>query len=302
MPEYAEFSEFSYGYALVDNAINGGGWDSIVGAPHFLSLIEEGSTGGGHDITLPFQALPLFLQFKIPQVMRRGSRHQPAGFYTPYYRMHLRHEHENASGKTQHEQLLELEAKNPLCVYYVTPRFNTIDQLDAHYLAQTVPEHSEWFSPAALEPTTAQLPRGPHRVAYNHSSSNYEVQSEPMEKHEGRFRFRDVGTMLTERLKRIEPEYPETWIARLESQIFEITGRRKPAKEIEYKGVAPDLAFDEIKTGTEGRQRFPRKLAPKVKRQLRELSKIVNTRLDSHLAFAIAPSLPRPSQPVTDDE
>jgi hypothetical protein len=123
------FTEFSFGYALTDNLIHAG-LPSTSAAPVFPSLIAEGSAGGGYDVKIPARPVPLFLQFKIPQVVRRRSVNMPPGFAKPYLRMHLRTKRPN-----QHRLLLRLEAKGNL-VAYATPGFWTTKDLDTHFVNQ----------------------------------------------------------------------------------------------------------------------------------------------------------------------
>ena len=73
---FCEFSEFSYGFALTDSllAIIA---ERIGTAPVFPSLIQEGKAGGGYDVKIPALPVPIFLQFKIPRVLVRGSALRP---------------------------------------------------------------------------------------------------------------------------------------------------------------------------------------------------------------------------------
>lgn len=59
-----DFSEFSYGYCVTDDLINGRGM-AVKAAPVFPSLIQEGKKDGGYDVRLERPGLPLFLQFKL---------------------------------------------------------------------------------------------------------------------------------------------------------------------------------------------------------------------------------------------
>ena len=55
----ANFSEFSYGYAITEE-LAGGKVGRLLGAPIFPSLYNEGQSGGGYDVQLPLQGAPLF--------------------------------------------------------------------------------------------------------------------------------------------------------------------------------------------------------------------------------------------------
>jgi hypothetical protein len=67
-----EFSEFSFGYALTENARHAGLGD-FTAAPIFSSTVAEGRAGGGYDVELTFNGVPMLLQFKIPEVLTRHS-------------------------------------------------------------------------------------------------------------------------------------------------------------------------------------------------------------------------------------
>ena len=80
----AEFSEFSFGYALTEAFI----WDMglpMVGAPIFPNLFTEGQPGGGYDVRIPAVGLPIFLQFKLSEVIVKSSKYLPPIFSLPYY-------------------------------------------------------------------------------------------------------------------------------------------------------------------------------------------------------------------------
>ncbi len=65
-----EISEFSYGFALTNEIV---GRVPLAAAPVFPSLIEEGRVSGGYDVRLDWPAVPLYLQFKRADCMRRRS-------------------------------------------------------------------------------------------------------------------------------------------------------------------------------------------------------------------------------------
>ena len=79
------FTEFSFGYALTENVIRSSP-TAPVGAPVFPNLIQEGVLG--YDIRINFPAAPLFLQFKLPEVMRRGTAFETAQWRCPVYLFH----------------------------------------------------------------------------------------------------------------------------------------------------------------------------------------------------------------------
>lgn len=180
----AEFSEFSYGYALTDNIVHGG-FPATGGAPVFPSLFAEGSAGGGYDVKIPLHPVPIFLQFKIPQVVGRRSFKMPAGFTKPYLRMPLRTREPN-----QHKLLLDLESGGNI-VAYATPNFWETSQLDVHYGAQRVPHRTSYFTPSSIGP----FDEGSHHVAYCPGHVDAWVRSEPR-KLEGRVDAESFGVRI----------------------------------------------------------------------------------------------------------
>lgn len=151
-----EYSEFSYGYALTDSLMR----TILPGssrAPIFPSLLAEGSAGGGYDVKIPTYPVPLFLQFKIPRVITRRSRLLPPRYSCPYYRFPLR-----TRAPDQHALLLDLEKKFPL-VFYATPLFHTVIELDSHYARKEVHVHSIFVRPSSI----GVLDDRPHQVAYS---------------------------------------------------------------------------------------------------------------------------------------
>jgi len=141
-------SEFSYGFALTSELLQAPGM-AVTAAPVFPSLIQEGQTGGGWDVKLDKPGMPLFLQFKLCDVMTRRSCREvrDADFNLPCYRMHLR----SARVSRQHEMLLDLEqAGNE--VYYSAPIFHTPEELNSCFLSRNVRSQSIWLSPSDIGP------------------------------------------------------------------------------------------------------------------------------------------------------
>jgi hypothetical protein len=163
-----EFSEFTYGYVLTDTLVRVV-LPGLKRAPFFPSLIAEGSTGGGYDVQIPAFPLPLFLQFKIPQVITRRSSLTPTGYWPPYYRLQLR-----TKKPDQHSLLLELERREPL-VFYVAPLFHTTADLDRHFVRKTAHAQSVFISPSAI----GKLDSASHHVAYQPGAATYWLHSEP---------------------------------------------------------------------------------------------------------------------------
>lgn len=200
-------------------------------APTFPSLIAEG-TAGGYDVKIPLRPVALFLQFKIPQVVRRGGNQMPNGFSTPYLRMHLRTKQPN-----QHGLLLEWEASGH-DVYYVTPDFWEVADLDEHYSNRQVHVRSRYVRPSAI----GVLNDRPHHVAYqagNHSRGLWRC-SRPT-RIAGEFGAEKFTHAMTSAMENAKEEDPLPFLNRLASEITEITGAeisKLPADEGTVQSVS----------------------------------------------------------------
>lgn len=162
-----EFSEFSFGYALTDSLVNA--FRNGLGvAPVFANQVAEGKPGGGYDMKLPLNPVPMFFQFKIPSVMTRASKHMPSGYSKPYYRMALR-----TSKPNQHQLLVDLAKTQPL-VYYATPLFDRVADLDSCFMSKSVQARCAFIRPS----TIGKLDSQPHHVSYR-KDAPYWVHSDP---------------------------------------------------------------------------------------------------------------------------
>lgn len=207
----AQFSEFSYGYALTDNILHGC-LAVLPVAPIFPSLISEGSSGGGYDVKIPLYPVPIFLQFKIPQVMRRKSLKMPTGATIPYLRMHLRTNEPN-----QHKLLLELEADNNV-VAYVTPDFWKTSQLDDYYFNKLVPLHTRYFMPSQIGP----LNNSQHQITYCTGNPAAWLFSDPQEL-KGEFDGKSFYERISVAVKEAKKQEPLTFFNELCETIAKIT-------------------------------------------------------------------------------
>jgi hypothetical protein len=154
-------SEFSYGYALTDELVH---WHNlpITAAPVFPSLYDEGRPGGGYDVKLNKDGIPLFIQFKLSHCMVRNTAmevREGAISSVPFYRMHIRaRQHSD-----QHDMLLALEAEGNE-VYYSAPAFHEPSELDDAYINHKVKERSLWIEPSSIGSFADD---GAHHVAFN---------------------------------------------------------------------------------------------------------------------------------------
>jgi hypothetical protein len=67
------YTEFSYGYAFTENLIRSSSVAPL-GAPVFPNLLQEGQSG--FDVQINFPGVPLFFQYKLPEVMLRGTAYE----------------------------------------------------------------------------------------------------------------------------------------------------------------------------------------------------------------------------------
>ena len=167
-----DISEFSYGFALTQELIALAG-EPLRAAPIFPSLIEEGRAGGGYDVNLDIPGFPLFLQFKRSDCMisRRAKEiQQGCNLNLPFYRLKIT----ERSRSAQHDMLLELDnGKNE--VFYAAPRFHTVTELNAAYLAAAVSHRSFYIRPRDI----GRLDEDAHHVAFD--ETRYRLCSEPRE-------------------------------------------------------------------------------------------------------------------------
>jgi len=215
-------SEFSYGFAITSELIRSLG--GVTAAPVFPSLFAEGRPGGGWDVRLDRPGVPLFLQFKLCEVMtRRNCREsQSLRFNVPCYRMHLR----PARSSRQHEMLLDLE-RSGQDVYYIAPAFHRPDELNAAFLTRSVRRQSFWVKPSDVGPLPDPFE---HHVSFE-LSGRWAFFSEPriLESKRG---FDEVATNLEHRLReRGGTELASENLEKLAASITEIARKRHDIEE-----------------------------------------------------------------------
>ena len=143
----AEFSEFTYGFSLVNELAKN---LSCTAVPIFPSLIEEGTKGGGYDAKLfSEKGTILNLQFKLSDCMiashAREYRIPGHKLSLPYYRFGITSERISE----QHSLLLELENIQPL-TFYVAPKFHLNDQINAYWNSHSVSRNSVFVRPSLI--------------------------------------------------------------------------------------------------------------------------------------------------------
>jgi hypothetical protein len=143
-------SEFSYGYAVTQEFVQGLG-NLISAPPEFPSLSGEGKMGGGYDVAI-HSDFALFLQFKMAHKMVRDTAEEVVkGTFTsaPFFRMWITPPWRS----DQHELLLELEAavtSEGDEVYYAAPMFHAMDEFSEAYALEEVVQRSLFLPPSAM--------------------------------------------------------------------------------------------------------------------------------------------------------
>lgn len=199
-----DISEFSYGYALTE-ALTSIAPTRIRAAPQFPSLIEEGRAGGGYDVKIPYDTVPLFLQFKLCDCMtRRGAIEVKGGHLgAPFFRMHLR----PTKHSKQHPMLLDLEASGA-AVFYAAPKFHTPKELDSAYLTGSIIRNSIFVQPSSI----GVLPDDEaHHLAFEaHGGPLYLFSNSPRQLSENYLYHRGISQILDSagsNLKRIDSSF-----------------------------------------------------------------------------------------------
>lgn len=192
------YTEFSFGYAFTENLIRSAS-AATGGAPYFPNLIQEGRLE--YDVHIDFPGYPLYLQYKLPDLMVRDtageiSKHSLPGIATPFFRMHLM----KRPVSRQHQLLMDLERGHPHSVYYATPELGSNDSFNAAYNSASVHLRSALFFPNDI----GGLPDDdPHVVAYRDDLPYAWFCSKPRETRV--FRFEDIVGRLRRSFE--EPRY-----------------------------------------------------------------------------------------------
>lgn len=164
-----DFTEVTYAHAVTNDIVRS--LPQLSGVPLFPSRQAEGQHGGGYDVEIPAQPIPLFLQYKIPQILVQKSKLCPPRFSPPYYRMHLR----TPPRSNQHRLLLR-HAATGHSVYYITPAFHTLDELNENVENSVVWHNSRFFEPSSIGHLDEDFN---HFVSYDRTSNDWWIFSDP---------------------------------------------------------------------------------------------------------------------------
>lgn len=168
------YTEFSYGYAFTENLIRASE-TAPSGAPVFPNLVQEGLSG--FDVKIDFPGMPLFFQYKLPELMKKGTAFEISKFgctdlALPFFRISMMRN----DVSRQHALLLDLERQYPSCVFYAAPCLRNVGEFDRAYNGAAVAQRSAFFSPGEIGP----LPDNKvHTISYRPGLSYAYFCSEP---------------------------------------------------------------------------------------------------------------------------
>ena len=142
------YTEFSFGYAFTENLTRSA--NPLV-APIFPNLIQEGRLG--YDVKIDLPSCPLYLQYKLPELMVRKSAAEIShyalpGISTPFFRTYLM----KRNLSRQHDQLINLENRSPNTVYYAASVLQNVHAFNDAYSRAEVHRESVFFSPKQIGP------------------------------------------------------------------------------------------------------------------------------------------------------
>ena len=144
-----DYTEFSFGYAFTENLIRSAS-SRPRGAPFFPNLLQEAQLG--YDVRIDLPGCPLYLQFKLPELMVRNSAMEISRYCLdidlPFFRMYLM----KRNLSKQHKRLIELEEKSTDAVYYASPIMESVSAFNTAYNSAAVHRQSIFFSPGNIGP------------------------------------------------------------------------------------------------------------------------------------------------------
>jgi hypothetical protein len=166
---HERLSEFSYGYGVtreVERLLSDVGVRTV---PFMPSLIQEKVVG--FDVGFSGRGVPLLLQFKLGQSLKRFVRTDKASpaplLERPFFRFSI----DTAEPDGQFETLLRAEMDGAE-TYYVAPRFTDWPQYINFFEASEVLQRSVMVTPGEIRAALVAkgLPDGAHRIVYDRDS------------------------------------------------------------------------------------------------------------------------------------
>lgn len=178
------YTEFSFGYAFTENLIRQAAAPPA-GAPFFPNLRQEARLG--YDVHIDLPTYPLYLQFKLPDLMTRNSAAEISqfsllGIHVPFFPVSL----PKRNVSSQHASLVRLEHAFPDSVFYASPAMTNMRSFNIAYRRGMVHFRSVMFSPAdiGLLPDSKQ-----HFISYTPEFGVAWLRSEPREIRTLQFQF-----------------------------------------------------------------------------------------------------------------
>ena len=216
----AEFSEFSYGFAVAHGLLKD--MPGISAVPHFPSLVEEGRLG--YDVGLDYLGLPIFVQFKLSDYLT-DLRAKYWGYYqSPYFRFNVI----PLIRSRQHNLLKEL-ADSGKMVFYVAPLFSTVARFDEAFRQNLVARRSIWLP---LEKLPGLTDDDSHHITFTGPSGpSWHTEEWNLEGKllEGEFSWQRVYEDITDRFERKElHQMSGDYLYELRETLYGILNRSVP--------------------------------------------------------------------------
>ncbi|MET4519782.1 hypothetical protein [Bradyrhizobium sp. I1.7.5] len=159
---HERLSEFSYGYGItreVENRLRATGLSAV---PFLPSLVQEASLG--FDVAFNVRGVPLMIQFKLGQAMRRFKPAPRPRLSQQFWRYHI----DTAEPDGQFELLLKAE-QDGARVFYIAPMFHDWEIYLGHFERNEVLKQSLIVTPSAIRSVLDSnvVPDGGHKIVYD---------------------------------------------------------------------------------------------------------------------------------------
>lgn len=170
---HERLSEFSYGYGVTREFERSLVEQGLSAVPFFPSLLHEAQLG--FDVGFNHVGVPLMLQFKLGQAMRRFSPGPRPALSQPYWRFKI----DTAEPDGQFELLLKAEMDGA-DVFYVAPKFHDWEVYLGAFERRRIVRQSILVRPLAIRQALDDnsIPDGKHSIVYDNIRAY--VCSEPI--------------------------------------------------------------------------------------------------------------------------
>lgn len=163
---HERLSEFSYGYGVTREVEDELRRQGLSATPFLPSLIHEAELG--FDVGFDRPGVPLLLQFKLGQALRRFVPGPRPSLHQPFWRYSI----DTAEPDGQYELLLKAEVDGA-DVFYVAPKFHDWEDYLSAFEASAVIDHSLIVRPSAISHvlTSHNILDGRHKIVYDNVST-----------------------------------------------------------------------------------------------------------------------------------